>query len=95
LIPLRRAKPRKYCNLQIKLNIFKKSDKNEAQKKHQKKYQKQLQKRALDPSKWSSRRGKTLGFEKYIFLQKKRKPKNVSFLCGSLLAPDPVFYKEF
>ena len=74
-IPLRGARPTKYCNLHIKMHIFQKRIKNEAQKKHQKNDPKKHQKKALDPSKWSSRRGETLGFEKTIFLQKKRKAK--------------------
>ena len=92
---LRRAKPRKYCNLQIKLNIFNKKVKNDAQKKHQKNDPKKHQKKALDPSKWSSRRDETLGFEKSRFLQKKRKPKKCAVFMLRPGAPDPVFYEGF
>ena len=92
---LRGARPTKYCNLQIKMHIFKKRIKNEAQKKHQQNNPKKHQKKALDPSKWSSRRGEMLGFEKSRFLQKKQKTKkHVVFMLGPG-APDPVFYEGF
>ena len=92
---LRGARPTKYCNLHIKTNIFNKTFKNEAQKKHPKNYPKKQQKKALDPSKWSSRRDETLGFEKTHFLQKKRKAKKCVVFMLRPGAPDPVFYEGF
>ena len=46
---LRGARAKKYCNLQIKMKIFNKTFKNEAQKKHQKITQKSTKKRPLTP----------------------------------------------
>ena len=42
------------------------------------------QQRALDPSKWSSRRCKTLGLKNRVFCRKNENEKNVSFLCWGL-----------
>ena len=92
---LRGARAKKYCNLQIKMKIFNKTFKNEAQKKHQKNNPKKHQKKALDPSKWSSRRDETLGFEKTRFLQKKRKPKKCVLFMLAGGAPNPVFCGRF
>ena len=50
---------------------------------------------ALDPSKWSSRRDETLGFEKYRFFAKKRTPKKCAVFMLAGGAPDPVFYEGF
>ena len=94
-MPLRGARPKKYCNLHIKMHIFNERFKNEAQKKHQKNNPKKHQKKALDPSKWSSRRDETLGFEKSRFLQKKRKTKKIAVFMLEPGAPDPVFYEGF
>ena len=90
---LRGARPTKYCNLQIKMHIFKKRIKNETQKNHQKNDPKKHQKKALDPSKWSSRRDETLGFEKSRFLQKKKKIKKenqqLSYFYVDACGPKP------
>ena len=92
---LRGARPRKYCNLHIKLNMFNKRFKNEAPKKHQTMTQKSTNKKALDPSKWSSRRDETLGFEKSRFLQTKTENnKNVLFLCWGLVPRTLRFTKD-
>ncbi len=91
----KRREAQKYCNLHIKMNIFNKRFKNETQKKHQTNYPKKHQKKALDPSKWSSRRDETLGFEKSRFLQKKQKTKKCAVFMLAAGAPDPVFYEGF
>ena len=77
------------------MHIFKKRIKNETQKNHQKNDPKKHQKKALDPSKWSSRRDETLGFEKSRFLQKKQKTKKCALFMLGGGAPDPVFYEGF
>ena len=56
---------------------------------------KKHQNKVLDPSKWSSRRSKTLGFEKSSFLAKKRKPKKWAVFMLMCVAPNPVFYQQF
>ena len=47
-------------------------------------------KRTIDPSKWSSRRGKTLGFEKYRFFAKNENQKMNCFYVAAC-GPEPCF----
>ena len=77
------------------MNIVKKKNKNEAQKNQQKNDPKKHQKKALDPSKWSSRRDETLGFEKSRFLPKKQKVKKCAVFMLEGGAPNPVFCGRF
>ena len=86
---------RKYCNLQIKLDVVLAQQKNRTPKKHSKKAEKKEEKRGLLPRKSSSRRGKTLIYEKIRFLLKKPKNRKHGPYCTGWLVKTHGFRSIF